>query len=402
MIYRFTFKGFQSIRKPVTVEVNGFTVVEGKSHIGKSSMIRCIRAAFCNQSGTDFLTVDGDGCEFVAEGNNHCVKWFKTDKSTSYEVDGKKINKPGRVSFIEEVGVFGIQPIRTLDKSLHWPQIQLQDEGNFILAPHYTDTTAAELLGASADTAIVVRAIQLANGDVSKAVTRTEVLESQLKSIDSNVAQVEDLVKELGDVQNEVNSKEVIWTALEEKNNQIKKFLATYRRFWVQWKVTNSLIKLPIPLPPNPSTFETLRGLQNRYNSLLDVIERAKHGHEAIPSVPEARNRFIQLQSSYIKAASLSARIRVMAPVVTKETNTRPDFSKHFQRIELLTRLKRDFIRTQREVESSDREAAEINAKLRDIDKELKGIHRLVDDLEVCPLCSAPMHNGKFSETGVL
>jgi predicted ATP-dependent endonuclease of OLD family len=54
MIFRFTMRGFQSIRKSITIEVNGLTTLEGKSNIGKSAIVRFIRAAFSNQAGTDF------------------------------------------------------------------------------------------------------------------------------------------------------------------------------------------------------------------------------------------------------------------------------------------------------------------------------------------------------------
>jgi chaperonin cofactor prefoldin len=280
-------------------------------------------------------------------------------------------------------------------------KIQLQDDAAFIIASHYTDTTAAELLGASADTATVTRAIKLVNGDVSKSKTRVEVLEAQADDIATRLTHLEEVVHSLSVIQSDVDERESIRNKVLGRQTQINNLLFRYRYYWVQWKTADPLIKLPIPSPPNDSRFEILTDLHNRYMEILRVIECAKHSHKGVPPVPSIRDRFSLLRDLYLRGVYISARIRILVPVAGLAPKPRPDFGKYFQRIESLRNLKERFLRTQQDLDTLTHEKEQVARRLRELDKEYRGTKKLIDSLEMCPFCSAPIHDGKYCEAGV-
>lgn len=75
-------QNFQSIDK-VAFKIEGFTVLVGRSNIGKSALIRAIHCALTGASGTDFVR-HGLDCERRIKGNKKCrcksTVVFKTEK----------------------------------------------------------------------------------------------------------------------------------------------------------------------------------------------------------------------------------------------------------------------------------------------------------------------------------
>lgn len=97
--------GFQSI-KQVDVRVDRFTALVGRSNIGKSAIVRAVKAALTGTAGTDFVRHDRDTCARLTKGNKKCkckctvrVKtptleflWEKGDADNCYTVwrDGRE------------------------------------------------------------------------------------------------------------------------------------------------------------------------------------------------------------------------------------------------------------------------------------------------------------------------
>ena len=94
-------QNFQSIDK-VAFKIEGFTVLVGRSNIGKSALIRAIHCALTGASGTDFVR-HGLDCERRIKGNKKCkckstvlfktpslhLIWEKGDADNQYNCESK-------------------------------------------------------------------------------------------------------------------------------------------------------------------------------------------------------------------------------------------------------------------------------------------------------------------------
>lgn len=97
-------QNFQSVER-VSLTIDGFTAIAGRSNIGKSSIVRAIQAALTGAAGTDFVR-HGPSCERRLKGNKKCkcqttvhikmpeleLVWEKGDAKNQYTVvqDGEK------------------------------------------------------------------------------------------------------------------------------------------------------------------------------------------------------------------------------------------------------------------------------------------------------------------------
>jgi exonuclease SbcC len=63
--------GFQSIER-ISLTVDRFTALVGRSNIGKSAIVRAVKAALTGAAGTDFVRHDPKTCSRVLKGNKKC------------------------------------------------------------------------------------------------------------------------------------------------------------------------------------------------------------------------------------------------------------------------------------------------------------------------------------------
>lgn len=101
-------QGFQSIEK-VAFKIDGFTVLVGRSNIGKSAVVRAVQAALTNALGTDFVR-HGEHCSRRIRGTKKCrcqcsvhiqtegmdLFWEKGDEVNRYTYNGEVYSKVDR------------------------------------------------------------------------------------------------------------------------------------------------------------------------------------------------------------------------------------------------------------------------------------------------------------------
>ena len=87
-------RNFQSIGD-VELAIDGFTVVVGKSDIGKSAVIRSIDAALSNQSGDAFIRRGQTHTMVTINYRDMAVEWKKGDTS-SYKINGESFTRLNR------------------------------------------------------------------------------------------------------------------------------------------------------------------------------------------------------------------------------------------------------------------------------------------------------------------
>lgn len=95
-------KGYQSIRKAV-LDINPGEVVGvvGANNFGKSAIVRAIHAFITNAPSKDVINSDLGGITVAVKTDRGLFIWEKTDKSSSYTVNGKKEIKLNKATLDE-------------------------------------------------------------------------------------------------------------------------------------------------------------------------------------------------------------------------------------------------------------------------------------------------------------
>jgi len=388
-------RGFQSIKNPIEIVVDGYCTIEGESNLGKSAVIRAIHAALSNRAGTEFITEDELACEVTIESLGHTIKWHKDHKSTLYEVDGVRINKPGRGTVPDEVRAAGLCAIKTLDKELHWPQIHFQWEQPFIIGS-YTDILAAELLGASQDTVKIGRAIKLVNSDVTKYKIKTDFLEKQSQELTTTVGKMEEIAAKLNALQKVVDQTETVMNDALKKESTYRDLVGRYRSSWGSWRVSSAAAKASVPATLDVSHHEKLTDLYRRYTQACFLVETSSKNQGVVPEILDGREYITEINYLYKALNRVSEQIQIMGPVVSIQEPQRLDGQGIASKLRSLRSLQEQYLKIQKDLDSSVRLTDEINAELKKTDGERKKINHLVESIERCPLCSAPMRDGIY------
>lgn len=204
-------KNFQSI-KDAEVDIEGFTVITGPNNSGKTALIRALRGAFQNTSGTGFVRHGEKSCRVEVDlGPEEGFAWEKkaTGKA-SYEF-GSKVVHPGKSAIPQEVSDLGVCSIDAGSEKI-WPQIANQFTGQVFLV----DQTGSALAEAVADVERVGklnRALKGAESDLRSANSELKVRKKDLKAFEEELLLFEGVDK----VQETVASVE----ALLEKTSKI-------------------------------------------------------------------------------------------------------------------------------------------------------------------------------------
>lgn len=188
-------EGFQAISDKVEIDVEGLTVITGKSNLGKSSLVRAICAALDNKLGSKFISKSRDSARVLIESNGHKVIWKKTRKTTEYIIDGVQYKKAGKAP-PEELKKLGFYQIVSQGEHFR-PQIQRQMDKPFMIGEK-SPITAAELLSANKESTVLARALRLAKQFGVEELTRLEIQEVELKKLDNKYIELEPIEKVLG------------------------------------------------------------------------------------------------------------------------------------------------------------------------------------------------------------
>lgn len=187
-------QGFQSIEK-VNFTIGGFTVLVGRSNIGKSAIVRAVQAALTNALGTDFVR-HGDHCSRRIRGTKKCrcqcsvhiqtegmdLLWEKGDEVNRYTYNGEVYSKVGQ----------GIPDFLTKDFSLvkvgdrkQLVQVAEQFEPIFLL--NQSGTVVADVLSDVAKLDDINAAMTEVERDRREAVSTLKVREKDVQELQTSL-----------------------------------------------------------------------------------------------------------------------------------------------------------------------------------------------------------------------
>lgn len=210
--------GFQSLER-VSLKVDGFTAVTGRTNIGKSSIVRALKVALSNSLGTAFVR-HGDACLRRTKGLKTCkceayvhlsapnfdLVWRKGDAVNMYMLNGKPMTVPGRgfPDFLNPL----FAPVKMGDAQ---KMIQIADQFYPLFLLDEPGSTVANLLSDVARLDAINVAMKMVEKDRREATSLrkvrekdVEVLRSDLRhydGIDATLRSAKHITDGYGDIQ---------------------------------------------------------------------------------------------------------------------------------------------------------------------------------------------------------
>lgn len=404
-------KGFQSIEK-VTLQVEGFTAIVGRSNIGKSAIVRALKCALTNSSGTAFVRHTAH-CARATRGTKSCkcqasvhikmegfdLLWEKGDAINQYTFNGNVYANPGPGIPDFLVGS-GLSPVKVGDSI---GSIQIAEQFYPIFLLNQSGPAIAEAISDVARLARINTATRLVEKDRKEAVATRKIRAKDAELLRVRLqgyARLEEALQMVGDVEQQ--------DRLLGEMERLIELLSGYELAYQE--LVSSVAHLSRVEGVDPPPIEPVQEAFQKKTYLLDLAKKLDHRvqeyramawvEKFLESVPEVDpvqklegelqkvNGWIrQLQGLKERFAQLESLKGI--PVLAFEEATRLQ-----QEVSALGKFIGRFNTVQREI---DRLEAQVVAA----DQEEQGIVQEAESLGgdlTCPTCAQPFKLGHNHE----
>lgn len=247
-------KGFQSI-EDLTLSIEGFTAIIGRSNIGKSALVRALKCALTNAEGVWFVR-HGPDCARVLRGVKKCkcqssvhivsegfdLLWEKGDLVHRYEFNGKNYESPDR-GLPDFLSLSGLDPVRVGSDS---GCIQISDQFFPIFLLNQSGGVVAETISDVSRLNRINRATKLVEKDRRDLQSTKKVLEGDVDKIRIRLCaydNLDDALAKAGEVEHRFEAIEVST----DKLNTIKEFIAKITTLGLRIKALKGVDSVEVP-----------------------------------------------------------------------------------------------------------------------------------------------------------
>lgn len=188
-----TIENFQSISKGELEFTQGINIIVGQSNSGKSAILRAIKGAVLNTSGSQKYIKNGTkGFKVGIDYQGNSIEWSRTSKSPEYVINGEKYAKTGSSNLLDFLDNSGF----TLDENKSLMNVESELE-----LPFPFDKSNSELFKLfeknifciSDSTAIT----KLIKSDEEETASRKDNAEYELTRLQDKLTAIEELEKEV-------------------------------------------------------------------------------------------------------------------------------------------------------------------------------------------------------------
>lgn len=381
-----TIENFQSIEK-VELELEGFTVLVGRSSIGKSAIIRAIEGAFINKLGDSFVR-HGESSSLV---RIQCpeidLTWKKGGGHNDYWINGEEFTSVGRgpVPKIKEAGFYEIE---THNSSVS-VQTSNQFQPIFLLDPSTVKgSAAAEIISDIGRVGELQEALTLASKDKRSKASEIKVREKDLKKVEKSLADYQDLDSHLA-LWDEVQNQAVV---LEKQQTKCE----TLRKLSTLWEETENSLKDTsfvenIHLPSSSSLEDDLRSydklirLEKAYSTCCCDLENLPKTLPIMEEIDLTKDlKKLQSLSKFHEVSQETLETLESLPTLEGLPESPDELSVSLERLSLT----KEALHLQENLADLESELGAIAQSLKDVENEL---HELKHDAEYCPLCESKL-----------
>lgn len=250
---RIEIQNFQSIAREV-VEVDGFSAVVGRSNIGKSAVVRAIKAALTG-SPVDAYVRHGEDCQRAAKGNKKCqcfcavriqaegfdLLWEKGDNINRYVFNGDEhtVVGKGTPDFLMD----GFGPVKLGDEK---DILQIAEQFQSIFILNKSGTVVADVLSDVAKLDEINTASRFVEKDRKEAVATRRVREKDIKDLEGQLESYEGLDEAVSLVSN-IEDLERQTDTTGTQVIQLERFIDTLKSLAKRIKLLDQVSRIEIP-----------------------------------------------------------------------------------------------------------------------------------------------------------
>lgn len=288
---RIRIKNFQSI-EDASVEVDGFSVLVGRSNVGKSAIVRAVKAALTGAPANSYVR-HGLECQRRVKGSKTCkcfcsvhlqttgidLLWEKGDSVNRYEYNGKDYSVVGR-GYPEFLGE-ALSPLEVgSDKLL----LQVFDQFNPLFLLDSSGSAAADTLSDVAGLDRINVAATQAEKDRKEANSVRKVRDGDLKKTRESLSLLA-VVPSIEQLVSQANAAQIVVDDLAKKEINLSGYLQ--KKSLLEEKIQNlesasSVALLPLDFAGKPQALAQLEKWLPQFKDLV-VTVKSLRGYDAVP-----------------------------------------------------------------------------------------------------------------------
>ncbi len=397
-------KHFQSI-EDLEFEIKGFTCITGKGNIGKSAIIRAISKSATNEPVSKMVRLGHKHSTVELRGEDWGYKWEKGDGSVNrYTINDTVFDKTGQ-SQLQEISEMGFGSI-SIGKEDVYPWVAYQNRPLFLM-----DRTGSQIT----DFISEFNNLNNLQNYIQFSLKKKKATNDESNSIKKEIQKLHEKDLKIG---NTFQVNEIIKEVEEQKESilEFEKNLENAKTLWLRHKslrhivnkISNSLSKKPSKPNIDASVYLKAVGLKSKKDKLLGSLSKISQiENYCSPEKPNLKeihtiNKFKKFQDLNSKLKKISGveslelpekvlmdpkisslkvldkkkkflesflgRMKLIEGVSFTEKNISLDVLRESKK---LNTKRKNYIR---EMESLDKEKAELDKKLADIKNEIKNI----------------------------
>ena len=367
-----TIENFQSISKGELEFTQGINIIVGQSNSGKSAILRAIKGAILNPSGSQKYIKNGTkGFKVGIDYQGNSIEWSRTSKSPEYVINGEKYAKTGSSNLLDFLDNSGF----TLDENKSLMNVESELE-----LPFPFDKSNSELFKLfeknifciSDSTAIT----KLIKSDEEETASRKDNAEYELTRLQDKLAAIEELEKEV----------DLNW--LVSKRGELANLASDKEKLLLDIQNLHGIISLGKVIGKGVPHLSQLPDLQD-YISLSKDIETVEQirgvGNILSQSVPTAStpmvsvSEFIELKNDINELENADKVISILSPLEAPLTiGISDEYTSLRNDINTLSRLREQAQMIQNNITKKRQEIQLLE------DKKSK--------FKVCPLCGGSLN----------
>ena len=367
-----TIENFQSISKGELEFTQGINIIVGQSNSGKSAILRALKGAVLNTSGSQKYIKNGTkGFKVGIDYQGNSIEWSRTSRSPEYVINGEKYAKTGSSNLLDFLDNSGF----TLDENKSLMNVESELE-----LPFPFDKSNSELFKLfeknifciSDSTAIT----KLIKSDEEETASRKDNAEYELTRLQDKLAAIEELEKEV----------DLNW--LVSKRGELANLASDKEKLLLDIQNLHGIISLGKVIGKGVPHLSQLPDLQD-YISLSKDIETVEQirgvGNILSQSVPTAStptvsvSEFIELKNDINELENADKVISILSPLEAPLTiGISDEYTSLRNDINTLSRLREQAQMIQNNITKKRQEIQLLE------DKKSK--------FKVCPLCGGSLN----------
>ena len=397
-------RGFQSIEH-LSLRIDGFTALVGRSNIGKSAVVRAIKCALTNTLGTSFVRHGVDCARAVRKAKTcRCqstvhlqadgfdLLWEKGDSINRYVFNGQQYDKPGQ-GVPEFLTDNGFASVKIGDEV---GSIQIADQFFPIFLLNQSGPAAAEAISDVARLDRVIGATRLVEKDRREVISTKKVREKDAEDLRGRLGAYEGLDQALGQAQAASGKLEAVEKAtrkVEVLSGYVSRSEVLVGRIKALWTVNSIAVPEVAPVTQGHEEVEQLgrfieaKDRRVKNYKAMEWVEKFLGQVPAIESTQEAEGTLRRLDGWLVRMRQYRDRFQVLESAEKIVLPVREDLEGAQSKLKdlsgLVTRL-----------EVIEKAIRRVEGELEEVSKEEKVVQDEVDALGVCPTCTQPFTTG--------